>query len=75
MSRTVALALLALFAVHRPPDPGIPSAGRAHPPMSDGAPQALDVLIRDARVMDGSGSPWYRAAKLSTPIPRSPAIT
>ena len=38
--------LLALFAALLP---------------SDAAAQSFDVLIRDARVVDGSGNPWFRA--------------
>src|SRR5690606_6506054 len=42
---TLALALLATFA----------AAGAV------GAQEAFDILIRGARVLDGTGNPWYRA--------------
>src|SRR4051794_19840515 len=31
------------------------------PPLGAQAPQAFDILIRNGRVLDGTGNPWYRA--------------
>ena len=35
-------------------------ASCASAPTREGAPQAYDLLITDGRIIDGTGSPWYR---------------
>ncbi len=49
--KRLALAAILALAASVPSPGGVPS----------GAPPPFDLLIRDARVVDGTGAPWFRA--------------